>query len=1373
MSRTVGIAWVQLLIAVWLSAVVVAGCGSGGPESSGGDAGNADGANADSPSEAASDAGPPSDASSLDASRTDSMTGSDSAPSSDSASSSDTGATPDSGPPSDSGPSPADSSPSDSSPTDSFVATYPVGGSVTGLATGETVTLQDGAGETVTVTAPSQTFTFPTLLASGASYTVTVSGNPSAPVAQTCLINGLSSATGVVAGGPVSVQVTCTTNNSNSYPLQVTVTGLNAGTSGLTLADDQGDVISLTQVSSSPIVQSFKLPYMSGSSYSVVVQQDPSYAPIAQTCTFANGKGSIQGAVANAAVNLAVSCVTTSFSGTVTGLVGGFTLSDGDGDTLTVNTNGPFTFPTPQLTSNSYTISVVANPTYPPYAQTCKVANPTGSVVTSAVPNLAVTCTTNDYAVGGTVSFGGSNATGSVTLTLNDNAVPPRTQTITVSSSGNGTFAFPGDPSGSSYTVSITGTSDAVCSFSNGSTTTPLTQITSSDQNNLSVTCAGACSANSDCASGKCLFMGVAFPGSAKGVCDSNDPALQPALQLETAKVFAPLIYLHPNEQYFPSAVDLALANETVNCYPDNLHQAMMQGAPSGNAISSFPASALLQAGPDGKPVVQINNGGADAGPPPEPWLPPSTTAQQESCYLTTPVPLASATDCDPPPQNGCLDSVPPANVPGGCLLANTPPTGPGSWCSDPKLNYLFGDPAGVRNNTVPVYLQIYSLGPGVFNVQYKTFYPYNYGKKACESLFGSSGCNTTEVQDDNHIGDWEGMAIQFTDFAPTAVRTQAHSTSTIGTTYTAALGWSGDPAFSTAWPDGFEPPALQWTGNHPIVYSALGSHGIWGSPRANNYMTLPTGQPLLDYAAAGQAWQTWLSNPVVVSNEGIENGWWAMYKGRWGNPPGNVPSNPSQCTLAMGGLLQNCGLCTNDLVTEFPLNPGPGTPPTAGDANALPPRYVSFASGSTPVAGNCPTAAGGSYGGPSIQLESAQGPDPNLIVSTNPGNALPDCEVANRAAEFQIVPGLAPGGVSVQSVSQPGTYWDVPPTSASGGTLVVAQSDGSDAFNKSATFKMPPALASNASSALGIPLSIQPLSSSTGYLTNVPGGLSLVPSAPANPSDATFSIIQPPTTYRPGDPWNLLDPTPITTQVQPGSAPGATYVFWVRNHTLATQNIEIWETVPFHAGVPTGCYSVLNSSIANGFLTPGMEYGFTSTLFTYGNLLRVDLFSNGSNIAEICDMNVQLCSVIEALELGAAVCLGTVLTCGALDVAASVLPVALAVGGAAGAGYAAYLGITDPNQLSSDAQALQNAMQSAAQCGVSAVSALVNSLILNGADNAKLIGQDAASGVQSVAQSLANLVGGVCSNNDDDRTVSLWRHLDGSYVFCHQDGPC
>lgn len=93
------------------------------------------------------------------------------------------------------------------------VATYAVGGTVTGLASGGSVTLGGGTAGDSTVTADGS-FTLPTRLAGGAAYAVTVTTQPTG---QTCSVD---SGTGTIAAAPVTtVAVTCANIAQYAYVL--------------------------------------------------------------------------------------------------------------------------------------------------------------------------------------------------------------------------------------------------------------------------------------------------------------------------------------------------------------------------------------------------------------------------------------------------------------------------------------------------------------------------------------------------------------------------------------------------------------------------------------------------------------------------------------------------------------------------------------------------------------------------------------------------------------------------------------------------------------------------------------------------------------------------------------------------------------------------------------------------------------------------------------------------------------------------------------------------------------------------------------------------------------------------------------------------
>ena len=81
---------------------------------------------------------------------------------------------------------------------------------------------------------------------------------------------------------------------------------------------------------------------------------------------------------------------TYSVGGTVSGLSGTVVLYDNDGDDLSDSASGGFTFATGLTTGSAYNVTVGTNPA----GQTCSVADQAGTVGSSDITNVAVTCTT-------------------------------------------------------------------------------------------------------------------------------------------------------------------------------------------------------------------------------------------------------------------------------------------------------------------------------------------------------------------------------------------------------------------------------------------------------------------------------------------------------------------------------------------------------------------------------------------------------------------------------------------------------------------------------------------------------------------------------------------------------------------------------------------------------------------------------------------------------------------------------------------------------------------------------------------------------------------------------------------------------------------
>lgn len=242
-----------------------------------------------------------------------------------------------------------------------------------------------------------------------------------------------------------------------SHAIHVTVTGL-AG-SGLVLQNNGGDSL---DVGSNGTFQ-FATTIAKGRTYNVTVSTQPT-SP-SQTCTVANASGSVS---RSDITNIVVTCATNTYAirGTASGLAGtgtGVQLQNNGGDPLSVTANGGFAFATPVADGSSYTVTVRAQPSTP--SQTCGVANGTGNINGADVTGVQVTCTTNSYLVGGTVT--GLTGSGLV-LRLNG----ANNLTITPA---NRNFTFPAHVlSGASYNVTVLTQPSApsqTCSVVNGSAT--------------------------------------------------------------------------------------------------------------------------------------------------------------------------------------------------------------------------------------------------------------------------------------------------------------------------------------------------------------------------------------------------------------------------------------------------------------------------------------------------------------------------------------------------------------------------------------------------------------------------------------------------------------------------------------------------------------------------------------------------------------------------------------------------------------------------------------------------------------------------------------------------------------------------------------
>lgn len=59
-------------------------------------------------------------------------------------------------------------------------------------------------------------------------------------------------------------------------------------------------------------------------------------------------------------------------------------------------------------------------------------------------------------------------------------------------------------------------------------------------------------------------------------------------------------------------------------------------------------------------------------------------------------------------------------------------------------------------------------------------------------------------------------------------------------------------------------PKTVITSDNHPVLFSAEGSHGLWASPGKHRFVRVPR---LYDINGFGQPWETW-KNVEVIYNE-------------------------------------------------------------------------------------------------------------------------------------------------------------------------------------------------------------------------------------------------------------------------------------------------------------------------------------------------------------------------------------------------------------------------------------------------------------------------------------------------------------------------
>ena len=314
--------------------------------------------------------------------------------------------------------------------------TFNVGGTISGLTVSGLV-LANGS-DTLSVPAGASTFTMPTAVAYGSSYAVTVAAQPAG---LTCDVTNGSGT--VPADAVTNIAVKCT-----DQPLTVggSISGLGNAT-GLVLVDG----IATYAVPASATIFTLDTAESPGGTYAVRVQSQPS----GMTCSTGDGRGTMP---THNVTDISITCSEEAYSvgGTVAGLAtSGLVLSDGD-DSYSVPANATnFTMPTAVADGSKYAVSVETQPA----GSTCTVSAATGTMRAGAVTNVTVTCASDSYTLGGSIS--GLTTSGLVLTDGVDN--------LSVSANA-GQFSMPSALAyGSSYAVTIRAQPNrGVCQITNG-----------------------------------------------------------------------------------------------------------------------------------------------------------------------------------------------------------------------------------------------------------------------------------------------------------------------------------------------------------------------------------------------------------------------------------------------------------------------------------------------------------------------------------------------------------------------------------------------------------------------------------------------------------------------------------------------------------------------------------------------------------------------------------------------------------------------------------------------------------------------------------------------------------------------------------------
>lgn len=156
----------------------------------------------------------------------------------------------------------------------------------------------------------------------------------------------------------------------------------------------------------------FETELASGAAYAVTVQTQPA----TQTCVVTSGSGSLGSADVT---DVSVSCSSNTYTvgGSVSGLTGTVVLQNNGGNDRSINADGSFTFSTPVSQGATYSVTVQTQPA----GQTCVVTNGSGTMGSSNVTNVSVSCSAITFTVNTTAGANGAvSPNGAVSVDYGD-----------------------------------------------------------------------------------------------------------------------------------------------------------------------------------------------------------------------------------------------------------------------------------------------------------------------------------------------------------------------------------------------------------------------------------------------------------------------------------------------------------------------------------------------------------------------------------------------------------------------------------------------------------------------------------------------------------------------------------------------------------------------------------------------------------------------------------------------------------------------------------------------------------------------------------------------------------------------------------------